>query len=251
MPKKKDTILEQFENSKSYEAFFSKIFCTNYINFDTDFFIDFFLDRKNIDLLSRFTNAILYDMNYELITDISKIYSLPSEPPYTDFDIPIIFLDANTENGDSKQIVICPCNKQITSSFADKLCTNIYREFYDLSPTPPVKRSLHFIFLLNRKYLDSRDSYGCLNNHFHIINTPKTTCLPLIFNKGDLILHFIQLPLFFKSNLKDVEMDLIILISIFILTSVPEAIEFYEFFNKIDPSVHRIWEAFGQYKSGK
>ena len=83
------------------------------------------------------------------------------------------------------------------------------------------------------------------------MNTPKTTELNIPFTEGEVVIHYLQFPQLFDSNLKNVDMDLIILMSVFILTTNLDAAEYYDFFNKFDPGIHRIWEAYELYMSKK
>jgi len=219
-----------------------------YVDFNTDFFLWFFLESKNIDLLSRLVNAVLYDINHEPLEYITAIYSL--EKDETDFEEAVnsILIDAITDKGNFRQIVILPFAELLTPTNADKICAKAYLDFSDISPSPIGKRALHFIFLLNHPLIDNRDPKGLLKTDFHIVNSPKTTELDIPFNEGDIVKHYLQFPQLFVGNLKDVDMDLIILLSVFILTTNPGAGEYYDFFNKFDSGIHRIWESYEQYK---
>ncbi|MBL7006821.1 MAG: hypothetical protein ISR78_07070 [Spirochaetia bacterium] len=218
-----------------------------HVDFNTDFLLWFFLESKNIDLLSRFINAVMYDMHFEPLEYITAMYSLENENPNAEDEIYSILIDAKTNKGNFRQIVILPCANPLTPACADEICAKAYLDFHDISPSPIDKRALHFIFLLNHPYLDFSDAYGLLKTDFHIVNLPKTTMLNIPFKEGGIVMHYLQFPLFFSSNLQDVDIDLIIFMSVFILISKPKDEKYYELFSKLDSGIHRIWEAYEQF----
>ncbi len=86
---------------------------------------------------------------------------------------------------------------------------------------------------------------------FHIISTPPDEYIPTHFPAGNLVVHFIQLPRLFTSNVKNTFFDLVLFLSIFINVTykyVPDQ-EARDYFYEIDPDMRRVWEAYEQYMS--
>jgi hypothetical protein len=245
----------KYSNSKS--NLLREKFNFNHVNFNTNFFLWFFLEPENIDLLSRFINAVLYDMHYEPLMYITGVYSLENEnlKPHSKLDtdsknkIYSILIDAKTDKGNFRQIVILPYEKPLSVAGADKLCANAYLDFSDISPSPMGKRALHFLFLLNHPFIDARDVNGLLKTDFHIVNSPKSTELDNPFQEGEVVLHYLQFPLFYDCDLKKADMDLIYFMSVFILSTRPETVKIRNLFRKLDSGMNRIWEGYKQYTS--
>jgi len=220
-----------------------------HIDFNAKFFTEFFSRDCNIDLLLRLVNSVLIDMYYAPLTKFTSNSWYQGADDETGKLTSAVGVGGVTEHGDYYQVVLHPMENPLSPDFAGGIYGGAYEIFKEVVPKEYKKKSLHYVFLLNHLFDDPLDNQGLLKKDFHIISTPPAEYIPTHFSAGDLVVHFIQLPRLFTSNVKNTFLDLVLFLSIFINVTLeykPDK-EARDYFYKIDPDMRRVWEAYREY----